>query len=349
MAPFEWPIAAAEEASDHPAARNAGSGRLPVVRADFFLDPTARLTEQERALMTAMLHDLVDSLADELAVLLGSAEAANDREDVLFDTLWQARLLDIPDLVLLLLRRAEEETLSAGVRAGRAPNKARFLQSFVGDEDSDISAAAMALILAKGRRRDRFDGPRIVFDDLSAEAAVSLANAIAAAVRKQLVKRLGNDDSDERLTAAANALISSHDEGNRLEARLFEFVHALDRSGRLDEAFIRSALEAGEVTVVAEALGRRAGLGFDCAWDHLLGDGGRLALLLRLSGVSRHLAGEIIAVSAETAGADAEGEMAAFDELSEERVESARKWLRLDPAYRSAIHSLASADGHRAI
>jgi hypothetical protein len=345
MVPVEWPIATAEKVGGRRAARVAGSGRLPLVRADFFLDSQARLTEQERALMTAMLSDLVAGLADELATLFGVAEPANDDGGQMFDRLWKAGLLDIPDLVCLLLRRAEEERVAAGVRAGRASSGSRFLQAFVGDEDSEVSAAAMAFILARGRRRDRFDGPRILFDDLSAEAAVALVHSIAAGLRGNLVKRLGISDADERLAPAVRTLLSRHDEGNRLEARLFELVHALERAGKLDDSVMRSSLGAGEVSILAEALGRRSGIGFDAAWGHLLGGSSALALLLRMSGASRALAGEIAASTSDVLPGDPESVMAAFDEGSDEQVEAARKWLRLDPEYRSAICALDSGDG----
>lgn len=343
--PVEWPIGTAEEDGGPPAARVAGSGRLPLVRADFFLDPRARLTEQERALMTAMLADLVASIADELAVLLGVAEPANDDIGPVFDCLWSAGLLDIPDLIRLLLQRAEEERFAAGIRAGGSSSGSRFLQAFVGDEDPGLSAAAMALIVAKGRRRDRFDGPKILFDDLSAEAAAALVNAVAAALRRDFAKRLDGSEADERLASAARTLLSRHDEGNRLEARYFELVHALERAGRLDDALIRSLVEAGEVSILAETLGRRSGIAFDAAWSHLLAGSARLALLLRMSGVSRTLAGEIIAVSGDLLSGNPEAVMAAFDQLTDDQVEAARKWLRLDPAYRSSISALDSDHG----
>jgi len=63
MMPEEWPIAAPAADGNGPA-RPAGRGRLATVRRDFFLDPAERLTEQERALMTAMLHCLVSDVAD---------------------------------------------------------------------------------------------------------------------------------------------------------------------------------------------------------------------------------------------------------------------------------------------
>jgi hypothetical protein len=329
--------------------RSAGGGRLPVVRLDFFLDPAARLTEQERALMTAMLSDLVDSVANEFKSLLAGAEPANDDGGQILDPLWAAGLLDIPELVALLLRRAEEERIAAAIRSSRPSGKARFLQQLVSDEDPAISAAAMALILARGRRRDRFDGPRPVFDDLSAEAAVALANAVAAVLRADLASRLGAGEADDRLCAAVRSLLSGHDEGNRLEARLFELVHALDRARRLDEQLIRSALDEAEIALLCEALARRSGIGFDSAWDHLTGGGRSLALLLRMAAIPRDLAGEIVASLAEVVGSNPEYEIQAFDELTDDKVDQARNWLRLDPAYRSAIGALGAGHGQRSV
>ena len=78
--PQEWPIAASAAERDKPA-RVAGPGRLSTVRADFFLNPAERLTEQERALMTAMLHCLVGDIASEIRAALPAGWAGvNDDE-----------------------------------------------------------------------------------------------------------------------------------------------------------------------------------------------------------------------------------------------------------------------------
>jgi len=349
MVPVEWPIATASEGGGPDPARACGRARLRTARVDFSLDPRARLMEQERALMAGMLTDLVNSVADDFRALLADAEPANDDGQELVDQLRSSGLLDIPELVRLLLSRAEEERLATAIRSARGPGKPRFLQSLVSDDDGAVAAAAMALILARGRRRDRFDGPRIIFDDLSAEMAVALVNAVAAALRSDLAKRLPAEETDERLTSAVRVVLARHDEGNRLEARLFDLTHALDSAGRLDEKALLHALEEGEASLFAEILARRAGIGFDDAWDYLGAGAGNLALLLRMSGVSRSLAGEIVARIADVAGSDAETEIAAFDSLGDDEVAKVRAWLRLAPEYRSAIDALASGNGKRTV
>src|SRR3954467_10137711 len=108
MVPEEWPLAAL--AADPPveSARTRGSRRLASVRRDFFLDPAHRLTEQERALMTAMLHDLVGSVAGEILAAM-PANGTHDRDAAaLAAQLSASRLLDREELVSLLLRRADE-------------------------------------------------------------------------------------------------------------------------------------------------------------------------------------------------------------------------------------------------
>lgn len=345
MVPVEWPIAAPPRDGGRRPARSADGRRLSSVRADFFLDSSDRLSEQERSLMTTMLADLVRALADEFTVQLGHYDSANDEDEGVSERLWSSGLLDIEELVFVLLQRAEEERIAAGLRSGAAPRKPRLLQSLVNDPDPEVAAAAMALILAKARRRDRFDGPRVAFDDLPAETAVTLANAVAAARRTDLAKRLDSAAVDERLTAAVRALLSSHDEGKRVEAKVFDLAQSLERTGRLDDAFIRSALEEAEVGLVAESLALKAGLSFDNAWACLAGGSGKLALLLRMGGISRDFAGECVGRLAEALATDAEAEFTAFDDLAEKNVESVRKWLRLDPSYRRAVGHLASGNG----
>src|SRR5881394_1223943 len=145
MMPEEWPIAA-PPADGNAYARLAGRGRLATVRRDFFLDPAERLTEQERALMTAMLHCLVSDVADGVRAALPSGRvAANDEGDVeLVMALSTLGLLDEPALMALLLRRADEERIATAARARSGRREARVLQGLVSHDYGAVAAAAMA-------------------------------------------------------------------------------------------------------------------------------------------------------------------------------------------------------------
>jgi len=352
MAPEEWPIAA--PAADRTVApRHAGRDRLSTVRLDFFLDPQNRLNEQERAVMTAMLHGLVSDIADELrASLPASSAVANDEgNSELVAELSAAGLLDQPKLIELLLRRADEEQITTAVRARNGGRDGRLLQTLVSDENASVSAAAMSLILARGRRRDRFGQARVEFDDLPAETAVDLTQIVCAGLRRRLLVTLDKQAADRQLAAASAALLMRFDEDKRLESLAAMLVRLLDEQGRLDEDLVAAAAADGEAVLVAEALARRAAIAGDDAFKLLLGgDGDSLMLLLRMAGASRELAARLLAGPGDLLEiADAGRAIARFDAITQDEVDSSREWLRLDPCYRTALAALGQDNGQRSL
>ncbi|HXG81347.1 MAG TPA: hypothetical protein VNJ05_06060, partial [Sphingomicrobium sp.] len=233
MMPVEWPLAAsAADRPVDPARPRAGRDRLPVAMADFFLDEGSRLTDEERALMAAMLRTLAAEIADELIAALPPILGARAEQlrDGLYRKLRQAGLLERKGLVALLLRRADEQQLS-----GRSDDGDSTLTALISDQDASVAEAAMALTLARGRRRDRFGRLGAEFDDVAAEDAVALVHAVAAAMRDGL-----GEDSDQALQGAVMTLLARHDEGRRLEAATAALARALETSGRADDAMIRT-------------------------------------------------------------------------------------------------------------
>jgi hypothetical protein len=348
MLPEEWPIAA--PAADQTApARLAGGDRLATVRADFFLDSATRLTEQERALMTAMLHCLVADLADEIrAALPKGAAAANDDSNIgLVDTLSASRLLDRAPLVRLLLRRADEERIAAAATARSGRREARALQGLVSHADGAVAAAAMSLILARGRRRDRFGQCRLQFDDLSPDDSKALVQMVSAALRGDMVAALGSAETDRRLAAAAARVLSSHDFGNGIEALTANLVRLLDEEqGLTDDLIVAAALE-GEMTFIAQALARRSGVRAGIALDELLSGHERRAMaVLRAASLQRPGVARLLAGVGDLLGiADPGKAIDAFDGLSDAEVEDARTWLTTDPDYRNAVSALGKSNG----
>ncbi|HVF37513.1 MAG TPA: hypothetical protein VNA29_06180 [Sphingomicrobium sp.] len=338
MMPVEWPLAAS--AADHPvepARLRAGSGRLGTATRDFFLDEHERLTDEERALMAAMLRGLVGDIVDELVASLPptwSSHAEQARIGV-YRRLRQSRLLERPDLVALLLRRADERQLS--LRGDRQPDSA--IAALVGDVDPAVAEAAMALTLARGRRRDRYGRLGLEFDDLPAEEAVVLVHAIAATMRDGL-----GEGADQPLVSAARALLARHDEGRRLEASVAALARALAAVDRSADTVVRALALDGEAALLTGLLAERAGIDLIDAWD--LFSGGEGMMLARLAGCERATAAQMLAAFDMMSGGGApERLIDRFDTLSDEAVETCRQWLRLDPHYRASRDALVQHDG----
>ncbi len=348
MMPEEWPIAAPAADGRGPA-RPAGRGRLATVRRDFFLDPAERLTEQERALMTAMLHCLVSDVADAVRAALPSGRiAANDEGDVaLVEALTAAGLLDEPGLMAMLLRRADEERIAIAARARSGRREARVLQGLVSHDYGAVAAAAMALILARGRRRDRFGQCLIAFDDLTEASAQHLVHAVAAGLRHELAAARGASSADAELALAADSVLEAHEVERSVEALTAALVHLLEEGGGMTDDLLLGAAHEGELGFVAGVLARRSGLAIESAMDELLsGDAKRLMALLRVADVSRTLGAGVLGGIGDLLGISEAGEaIALFDGMGEDDVRRARSWLLTAPEYRVALERLGGVRG----
>ena len=348
MMPEEWPIAAPAADDDAPA-RMGARDRLSTVRADFYLDSATRLTEQERALMTAMLHCLVGDIADELRAALPKGwSAANDESNLgIIEKLTAARLLDEPALMALLLRRADEERIANGAKARSGRHDPRILQGLVSHDNGAISAAAMALILARGRRRDRFGQCLVSFDDLPERSANFLVHAIAAILRGDLAAVRGAAVADAALVKACGRALDSREAARGIDALTAELARLLDENGRLDDELILAAAHEGEIGFVAEALARRAGLdGAIAAGELLSGKAERVMMLFRLANSPRELVAGLLAGIGDLLGlADAGRAIGLFDSVTGDQVATAGTWLTAHPAYRRALAILDNADG----
>ena len=347
MMPVEWPIAAG--AADQPveSARAAGRDRLPIVRRDLFLDDRARLTEQERALMSAMLGALVDQVADEIRLglphdMLAHAEA--DRDQVV-PRLWHSGALDRPALILLLLSRADEQLITAACRDSRVLSDGGTVERLVGDGDGAIASAAMALAVARGRRRDRFGRLGLEFDDVPRDEAQSLVHLVAAAMRHGI-----NGLSvaiDEALADAAERLLDRHDEQRRVEVRALRLAEALVEAGRADDMLISELAAEGDAALIAALCAVRAGIAPESAWLLLVNDGGRDAMLLaRLAGLERPAAAALVAALAEPLlWGEPGAAIACFDLPAATTIDAARRWWRLPVAYRDALKDQGGSNG----
>ncbi|GAA3888978.1 hypothetical protein GCM10022276_05110 [Sphingomonas limnosediminicola] len=352
MKPEEWPIAASA-ADQSGRARRAGRDRLSTVRVDFFLDSAERLTEQERALMTAMLHCMVADIADALrAALPNMATPANDEGNLaIFDRLSEAGLLDRAGLMRLLLRRADEERIATGAKSRAGRREARVVQGLVSHRDGAVAAAAMALIIARGRRRDRFGQCLLHFDDLPRDEARALVCSLAAALRADLVVGTGAAEADRQLAAAMAQVMASLDTGSSVENLTATLIRLLDEEDALSNELIGAAAIEGEINFVAQALARRCGLSGEVALEELLSaDPRRIMAMLRMGNLAREVAGGLLAGIGDLLGiSDLGRAIAEFDRLSDADVANARSWVAADPLYQYAVDSLGTDNGQRTV
>jgi hypothetical protein len=346
MMPEEWPISAGSNDQPNAQSRSRGRDRLPTVRTDFFLNPAERLTEQERALMTAMLHCLVSDVIDEIRAALPVTAAANDTSNLpLIQMLSDSGLLDRTWLVRLLLRRADEERISTAAKSRSGRREARVLQGLVSHSDGAVAAAAMSLIIARGRRRDRFGQCLLHFDDLPVDEASALVHAVAAALRRELLKASRPADVDRMLFDAARDILTRQDPSSGIEALSSTLVRLLDEEGSLTDDLIVGAGLEGEMIFVANALARRAQVRGGIAFDELMsGDPRRAMAVLRMASMARQSAAGLLAGIGDLLGIDDPGRaISVFDRLGDAEVEDARSWLTTDPNYRGAVASIEEA------
>jgi hypothetical protein len=320
--------------------RRPARGRLATVRADFFLDPSERLSERERALMSAMLHCLISEIAERLrAELPAKSRGADDHE--LVAALNSAGLLDEPDLIAQLLRRAEEERIASAASARAGRSEARVLQGLVGNDSGPVSAAAMALILARGRRRDRFGQCLLAFDDLPARTAATVVHRVAAAI-----KASGHAD-DSHLVEATNRLIEAHDPEKSVVTLAHALAAALADAGALDNDLLLAAAHEGDAALLAHLLAHMASVPGAVAEAELLSsDPAAVVMLLRMAKVKRPVAAGILAAIGDLLGIhDPAAALAEFASIDDSAVGEAHVLVTSDAAYRSALALLEARGG----
>jgi hypothetical protein len=327
----------------------AARARHAAVAADLAVPAGLRLTEWQRAtvssLFGALVGDVEDALRgallellprgtpDTLRAALGSAAVP-----IALPLLEAGALLGDPQLLALLLRRAEEHRLAGGA------SEQLLLAALAGDEDVGVAAEAMGLLIAQNGRFDSFHEPLIGRSDLPADLRHKLVWTVAAALRRYMVARQGLDPAtaDAAAAGAAGALLPGYDEADGIEARAMRLAAVLALQRRADGAMASRAAEEGNLPLLLALLAAMSGLGFDAAWE-LFSDpaGTGCALLLRAVRIERSAAAAILLRTA-SGDAAAAARLDRFDTASEAEADRLLAPWRADPAYRAAIAELVS-------
>jgi uncharacterized protein (DUF2336 family) len=334
----------------------AARERFAAAATDLLLPERARLSEWQRLTAASLLARLVRSIEDALRVPLAehfadheevSAALSSAHVPIALPILERAQALGDPDLGVVLVRRVEEHRFWTAYARGSADD---LLFELVRDPDESLAAEAMALVVARSRRFDRFQEPVLGHVDLPAELQHKLVWLVAAALRHYLTQQHGLRAVDAAIEGAAGAFVADYDEGAGLEAVAARLVRRLQVARRLDGPLLARMLGEGALPLFIAGAGALAGVDHFAAWEILSDPRGRgPALLLRAAELEREDAAAILLLL-NTRGrlfSGAEGDAAAeqlelFDSLD---VATAADVLRLwqsDPAYRASVARIST-------
>ncbi len=327
--------------------------RRASVTSDLFLPEPLRLSERDRLIARDLLARLVRTIEDELRAALAprfagqealAAALASAHVEIAGPVFDGTAALGDPDLVSLLLRRAEEHRL---FRA--APNRTERLQALIADRDPVIAADAMAVLIARSRRLDRFQEPMLARTELPADLQHRFVWTVAAALRTYMVEFHAIDSAaaDAALAEAAAGLIAGYDEGDALEARCIRLARRLHGDARLDGAAIAAFLLEGTLPLFLAGLSAATGIAYDAVWEILADPAERgPATLLAAAGLDRQQAGDVLlCLAAVPVEASLVRQIALFDMLDAAAASRALSLWALDPAYRMAVLRLSEPAG----
>jgi uncharacterized protein (DUF2336 family) len=328
----------------------AARERLSVAVADLALPEMLRLSDWQRATVSALLAKLVRAIEDELRTSLAQSQLVKEH-DALHAAITSAHVAiaapilersatqSDPQLIAALIRRAEEHR-----RFRARTGDTALLLDLLRDSDNAVAEQAMAIVIGQSRRFDSFSEPVAARTELAAELEHRLVWRVAAALRHYMVYRHGvaPAQADEAVVAAAERLLAAYDEGDSLEARSLRLARRLHETGRLADDLIERALGEGILPLFLASLAVRAGLSYPSAWEILSDPRGRGAvLLLRAAGVGRAEAAAIL-LGLSDSEAKAETQVDLFDVTEEATAREALRLWQVNPGYREALAEVAT-------
>lgn len=329
----------------------AARERFAVAATDLLLPDAARLTEWQRITAAALLSRLIACVEGALRTRLATHFADEEGVAAALESahvpiaapiLERAGALSDTELSAALVRRVEEHRFWTLHRpAGRDD----LLFALARDADEEVASEAMALVIARSRRFDRFEEPVLTEAELPAELHHRLVWLVAAALRHYLVQQHGLAGVDAAIEAAVGEAMARHDEGEGLEAAALRLVRRLDGLGRLDGVFLARTIEGGLLPLFLAGIATRCGLDVGAAWEVLADPRARgPALLVRAAGLERQAAARILlALNAQgpifsgAEGDATETQLELFDTLDQGSADEVLRLWRVDPAYRASV------------
>ncbi|PKU24847.1 DUF2336 domain-containing protein [Telmatospirillum siberiense] len=259
---------------------DARRGELAQIMVDLFRDEQRRLSDGERDMMTAILHQLLGEvemtvrrfIAEQLASdprlpRSLARDLANDTIEVAWPLLRNSRVLEDVDLIEVVHQRSLEHRLVIAQRHALSSSVSNALVE-VGEESVIVSLLnnagaslrfdTVALLAERSRVIDAFQEPLLRRGELTPELAKRMFLWVSAALRVHIVERFRIDPPmvDDLLEeAVAAGLAGSFQSSNDVY-----LIEQMERAGIILPSMMLESLAAGQVTLFSRVVEKLTGI-----------------------------------------------------------------------------------------
>lgn len=250
-----------------------GREELSKAVSDLFVEESEALSDKERALMQAILHQLIRDaelsvrrlMSEKLADLPTAPRdlikmLANDAVEVAVPVLRKSTVLQDIDLVEVIRNRTMEHQLAIAVReqvseqvsgALVAAGQESVITTLLSNDNAQISLATLEYVVEESRRVDSFRDPVLRRSELDPELAKKITYWVSAALRQYVLDNFdiapSTIDDITEATASADAQAASEEARQRSRAEVL--AAELANSGDITPELLVRVLKAGEIAL----------------------------------------------------------------------------------------------------
>lgn len=259
---------------------DARRGELAQIMVDLFRDEHGRLSEQERAMMIAILRQLLGevetavrrSIAEQLAAdprmpRSLARDLANDTIEVAWPLLRESRVLEDVDLIEVIHQCSLEHRLVIAQRAAVSSvvsdalvqsGEESVIVTLLNNTGAQLAADTVVLLAERSREIDAFQGPLLRRSELTPDLAKRMFVWVSAALRDHIVKRFQLDPTlvDDLLEEAVVTGLAGPFQPSK-DAYLIE---QMERAGIILPSMMVESLAAGQVTLFARVVEKLTGI-----------------------------------------------------------------------------------------
>ena len=352
----------------------AGRTALADTVSDLFFGDRGLLSEQERAIMSDILrqliHDVEMSVRKKLAERLSQLDyaphdlvhaLANDAIEVAHPILVGSDVLHDADLVEIIRHRTLEHQLAITLRKSLSEDVSDALvetgdesviASLLKNSQAGISARTMEYLVEQSARVDSYRNPLVRRSDLNPELAKRMCNWVSGALRKHIIENFSIDPSelDDSIEGSVQDVLEGHDT-DRKTSPTRELAQEILKSGDVAPEMLIDLLRDGEVSLFEAVLGKLTELRPTLLRRLIYEPGGEgLAIVCRATGMEKSCFASIFLLSRQVRPGSKETDAAVlgrvldlYERIEPEAASAILKRWRRDPQYLDVLRQIEEA------